>query len=193
MPPRIITILSRLRQDVAAAISAKSILSACNEVGYHWRNRLLGPVETIHLFLLQVLLKNTACCSHGHLAMLIVRGVYGGFPMQPKLHVDFTPGRSKPRSKGAYSSPQGLSSSRWVLAHGPLDQVVEWFNPKRCPAWMSADEYAKLPETILVRELRYKLDAIVYNLVPSVMLELARTQRVDRTWIGSAWWTPSAG
>ena len=61
MPPRISIILSRLRQDVAAAISAESILSACKDVGYHWRKRVLGPVETIHLFLLQVLLKNTAC------------------------------------------------------------------------------------------------------------------------------------
>ena len=42
-------------------ISPESILSACKDVGYHWRKRVLGPVETIHLFLLQVLLKNTAC------------------------------------------------------------------------------------------------------------------------------------
>ncbi len=61
MPPRISIILSRLRQDVAAVISPESILSACKDVGYHWRKRVLGPVETIHLFLLQVLLKNTAC------------------------------------------------------------------------------------------------------------------------------------
>ena len=61
MPPRISIILSRLGQDVAAVISAESILSACKDVGYHWRKRVLGPVETINLFLLQVLLKNTAC------------------------------------------------------------------------------------------------------------------------------------
>ena len=57
MPPRIIAILSRLRQDVAAAISPKSIGEACEEVGYRWRERKLGPVATIHMFLLQVLLK----------------------------------------------------------------------------------------------------------------------------------------
>jgi hypothetical protein len=61
MPPRIIAILSRLRQDVAAAISPKLIGEACEEVGYRWRTRKLGPLETIPLFLLQVLLENTAC------------------------------------------------------------------------------------------------------------------------------------
>jgi hypothetical protein len=60
MPPRIIAILSRVRQDVAA-IAAESIVAACKDVGYRWRERKRGPVETIHLFLLQVLLNNTAC------------------------------------------------------------------------------------------------------------------------------------
>ena len=293
MPPRIIAILSRVRKDVAAAIAAESIVAACKDVGYRWRERKLGPVETIHLFLLQVLLKNTACqhvvqlgewrftdtaycaarkrlplilfsklveqtagvlrdaseawrwlglrvwtidgsscsmpdspelqahfgqpsgqrkgcgfpvaklltlfhvstgmllrmtvarlrshdmsgaaaisddlkagdlvlgdrgfCSYAHLAMLLGRGVYGVFRMHQKQNVDFTPGRPKARRKGPYPRPQGLPSSRWVLAHGPLDQVVEWSKSKRCPAWMSQEEYAKLPATILVRELRYKL------------------------------------
>ena len=74
MPPRIIAILSRVRQDVAAAISAESIVAACKDVGYRWRERKLGPVETIHLFLLQVLLKNTAC---QHVVQLGVRAARG--------------------------------------------------------------------------------------------------------------------
>jgi hypothetical protein len=61
MPTRIIAILGRLRQDVAAAISPGMIEQACAKVGYRWRTRKLGPVETISRFLLQVLLENTAC------------------------------------------------------------------------------------------------------------------------------------
>ena len=38
-----------------------------------------------------------------------------------------------------------------------MDQVVEYFKPVRCPVWMSADEYRKLPESIMVRELRYRI------------------------------------
>ena len=30
-----------------------------------------------------------------------------------------------------------------------MDQVVEYFKPVRCP-WMRADEYRKLPESIVV-------------------------------------------
>src|SRR5512147_2203953 len=252
MPTRIIAILGRLRQDVAAAISVDSIEAACKEVGYRWRVRKLGPVETVRLFLLQVLLANTACqhivqiggrqfsdtaycearkrlplavfqklvkktaaalrgasegsrwldhrvwiidgssvsmpdtpelqahfgqpsgqrkgcgfpvaklltlfhvstgmllrmtvarlrshdmsgaaaisddlkagdlvlgdrgfCSYAHLAMLLGRGVYGVFRMHQKQNVDFTPGRPKARRKGPYPRPQGLPSSRWVLA-----------------------------------------------------------------------------
>ena len=40
-----------------------------------------------------------------------------------------------------------------------MDQVVEYFKPVRCPVWMSADEYWKLPESIMVRELRYRITA----------------------------------
>ncbi|WP_165064598.1 hypothetical protein [Paludisphaera rhizosphaerae] len=61
MPTRIFTILGRLRQDAAAAISPRTIEAACEKAGYRWRARKLGPVETISLFLLQVLLRNASC------------------------------------------------------------------------------------------------------------------------------------
>lgn len=61
MPPRIIAIRDRLRQDVAAVLSPESIEDACKKAGYRWRARKLGPVETISLFLLQILLENTSC------------------------------------------------------------------------------------------------------------------------------------
>ena len=46
-----------------------------------------------------------------------------------------------------------------MSACGLMDQVVEYFKPVRCPVWMSADEYRKLPESIMVRELRYRITA----------------------------------
>jgi hypothetical protein len=39
------------------------------------------------------------------------------------------------------------------------DQVVEYFKPLVRPVWMSGDEYRALPESILVRELRYRITA----------------------------------
>ena len=50
-----------------------------------------------------------------------------------------------------------MPRSRWIRACGLLDQVVEYFKPADCPAWPSAAEYRQLPESILVRELRYRI------------------------------------
>jgi hypothetical protein len=63
VPPRMVTVLGRLRQDLAAVLSAEAIEQACRREGYSWRDRLLGPVTTVYLFILQVLHGNTAC-SH---------------------------------------------------------------------------------------------------------------------------------
>jgi len=61
MPPRILPILDRLRQDHSALLSPAAIEDACRQEGHSWRKRLLDPVTTIYLFLLQILHGNTAC------------------------------------------------------------------------------------------------------------------------------------
>ncbi len=40
---------------------------------------------------------------------------------------------------------------------GCSDQIVEYFKPKHRPKWMTAEAYAQLPESIKVRELRYRV------------------------------------
>src|SRR5215470_9181622 len=61
MPPRILPILERLRQDQSAHLAPEAIEDACRQQKYTWRRRLLDPVTTIYLFLLQILHGNTAC------------------------------------------------------------------------------------------------------------------------------------
>jgi Transposase DDE domain len=61
MPPRIRTILPRLRRDLAACLSPESIKEACRAANHRWRDRALNPVTTVYLFLLQILHGNTAC------------------------------------------------------------------------------------------------------------------------------------
>ncbi len=63
MPPRIVPILDRLRQDQSEHLTRQAIEEACRQEGYTWRKRLLDPVVTVYLFLLQILHGNTAC-SH---------------------------------------------------------------------------------------------------------------------------------
>jgi Transposase DDE domain len=66
MPLRIVTILDRLKQDLADALSPEAIKQACKEEKYSWRQRLLDPVTTVYLFILQILHGNTACTHVVH-------------------------------------------------------------------------------------------------------------------------------
>lgn len=59
----IIDAIARIKADVAYWLSPEAIRSASQAVGHTWRERLLDPVTTVHLFVLQVLHGNTAC-SH---------------------------------------------------------------------------------------------------------------------------------
>jgi hypothetical protein len=61
MPPRIIPILDRLRQDIAACLHRATIEETCRKAGHTWRKRTLDPATTVYLFLLQILHGNTAC------------------------------------------------------------------------------------------------------------------------------------
>ncbi len=63
MPVRIVTILGRLKQDLADELSPDAIEQACKQERYSWRKRMLDPVTTVYLFILQILHGNTAC-SH---------------------------------------------------------------------------------------------------------------------------------
>lgn len=60
--------LKHINADLAHLLDAPAIVAVCREVGYQWRARLLDPVTTVHLFLLQILHRNTACSHLPHLA-----------------------------------------------------------------------------------------------------------------------------
>ena len=55
--------------------------------------------------------------------------------------------------------PRGCRAAAGCRACGLMDQVVEYFKPARCPEWMSEATYGALPESIMVRELRYRIAA----------------------------------
>ena len=64
--------LERIKQDLRPFLPDESIESACREAGYRWRERKLGPVQTLHLFVLQVLCFNTAMTHLHHLSKVAV-------------------------------------------------------------------------------------------------------------------------
>jgi hypothetical protein len=69
MVPNITTILQRLTGEWAMLLQPEAILTVCREIGYtSWRDRVLTPVTTMQLFLLQILHGNTACSHLPHLS-----------------------------------------------------------------------------------------------------------------------------
>jgi Transposase DDE domain len=105
-----------------------------------------------------VLVADRGFCSFAHLAMLISKGVHAVFRLHQKQIVDFTPGRAHARP-GQKRVPKGMPRSRWIRAYGLRDQVVEYFKPADRPGWMSAEDYRALPDSVVVRELRYRIEA----------------------------------
>jgi hypothetical protein len=63
-------ILRQFKADVATAISHDTITMICGRLNYFCRQRILDPVTTIHVFLLQILHGNTACTALARLADL---------------------------------------------------------------------------------------------------------------------------
>ena len=71
MIPRITPVLTRLTTAWAAQRQPDAMLAACQEGGSTaWRDRVLTPVTTLQLFLLQMLHGHTACRHGPHLAGL---------------------------------------------------------------------------------------------------------------------------
>ncbi|MBV9921636.1 MAG: IS4 family transposase [Pseudonocardia sp.] len=300
MVPSILAALARIKADVAAHLKAATIERLCREVGHTWRDRLLGPVVTVHAFLLQVLHANTACddvphltggtftgaaycqarkrlppalferlladvggslapcrdeaerwCGHrvwhldgsgfsmpdtpelqkafgqpgtqepgcgfpvahaltlfhagtgmlqkaltaplrthdlrnawrmhpemqpddvlvgdrafgsyAHLAQLREAGLHGVFRLHQRTIVNFRKGRvhRPPHLRGYarkfFRGATGLPRSRWVRWLGQRDQLVEYYKPAQCPKWMTPEAYAALPDSLVVRELRFEV------------------------------------
>jgi hypothetical protein len=120
------------------------------------RTHEMSRLRTVHPGLKpgDVLVGDRGVCSYAHLVMLSEGGVYAVFRVHQRQIVDFTPNRPHAR-RGGKTPSTGLPRSRWLRRLGVFDQVVEWFKPEERPEWMSEEDYAALPETLIVRELRY--------------------------------------
>jgi hypothetical protein len=69
MVTSVTAVLSRFTTEWATQLQPEAIIGACEEAGYpSWRDRVLTPVTTIQLFLLQILHGHTACTHLPHLS-----------------------------------------------------------------------------------------------------------------------------
>ncbi len=122
------------------------------------RSHDMASVAAVHPSLKpgDVVVADRAFCSFAHLSMLVRGEIHAVFRIHQRQIVDFTPHR--PDTRADDDSPKtGRPRSRWLRSLGVLDHVVEYFKPARCPEWMTAEEFASLPETLIARELRYQV------------------------------------
>jgi hypothetical protein len=121
----------------------------------------LAQVQAVHPSLHEgdVLVADRGLCSYAHVALLVQAGVQAVLRVGARQIVDFTPGRPFVRP-GVRRTPavKGLPRSRWLKTLGIHDQLVTWLKPKTCPSWLTRETLAALPETLVLREVRYGID-----------------------------------
>lgn len=61
MVGNIARIVAQFKQSWSRELEDEAIVRACGEAGHSWRERELGPVATVKMFLLQILYGNVAC------------------------------------------------------------------------------------------------------------------------------------
>lgn len=105
-----------------------------------------------------VLIADRGFCSYAHMSLLLQAGLHAVFRLHQKQLVDFRIGRMHSPPFGPYKNLKGLPKTRWLKWLGTLDQQVEYFKPKVLPDWLDAETYAALPPSIVLRELRYRIE-----------------------------------
>jgi IS4 transposase len=104
-----------------------------------------------------VLVGDRAFCSFAHFALLFMRQAFGVFRVHQQQIVNFRPRRRTATSNSRRRGERGLPTSRWLARLGRHDQLVVYVKPRQRPTWLSVADYAALPDTIVVRELRYTI------------------------------------
>jgi hypothetical protein len=103
-----------------------------------------------------VLVADRGLCSSAHVALLVQAGVHAVRRVGARQIVDGTPGRPFIRpSVRRTPAVKGLPRSRWLTTLGVHDHLVMWLKPKTCPSWLARETLAALPETLVLREVRY--------------------------------------
>jgi Transposase DDE domain len=120
----------------------------------------LARVQAVHPSLHpgDVLVADRGLCSYAHLALLVQAGVHAVLRVGARQMVDFTPGRPFV-TPGVRRTPavKGVPRSRWLIILGHHDQLVAWLKPKTCPSWLARERLAALPDTLVLREVRYRI------------------------------------
>jgi Transposase DDE domain len=124
------------------------------------RTHDLARVQAVHPSVQagDVLVADRGLCSDAHLALLVQAGVHAVLRVGARQIVEFTPGRPfvKPSVRRT-AAVQGSPRSRWLKAWGVDDHLVAWLTPKTCPSGLTRETLAALPDSWVLREVRYRI------------------------------------
>lgn len=128
-----------------------------------------------------MLVADRAFGTFAHLAHLVQAGKHGVLRLHQNQIVSF-----KAHRKAACELPKtkraGKPRSKWIMKLGSLDQLVRYQKPNERPAWMTAEAYALLPEELVVRELRYRIDRVGFRTKEVTLItSLADPERYPRS------------
>ena len=98
-----------------------------------------------------------AFATYAHLALCKQRQLHGLFRAHQKQIISFRVGRPHQPKRRPAPEQKGLPTSRWLKRLGRRDQLVEYLTPAARPKWMTEEEWERLPASIVVRELRYRI------------------------------------
>jgi hypothetical protein len=120
-------------------------------------------LTTLHPFIEagDLLVGDRAYCSFAHLAMLAARQVHALLRLHQSSRVSFRPHRphfDRRKSPAGRKRQKGRPRSKFVRRLQRYDQIVRWIKPefrRKNSAWMSREQYDRLPEELELRELRY--------------------------------------
>ena len=127
------------------------------------RDVIVSPLRTHDLALVaelhpklsagDILVADRGFCSYAHLALISQANLHAVFRMHQRQIVDFHPHR--PCASDILGT--GIPTSRWIQRQGHCDQLVAWRKPDVRPKWMTPEQFASLPEKLVVREIKWRL------------------------------------
>jgi hypothetical protein len=102
-----------------------------------------------------LLVGDRAFGSFAHFALLLARQLHGLFRAHQRQVISFV--ENRPHNEPGKRRRKGLPTSRWLKRLGVKDQLVEYVKPKERPEWLDEPEWAALPNTLMIRELEYRI------------------------------------
>lgn len=111
MPATLTQVVKQFQQEWTTQLEPDAILTACQAVGYTWRERCLDPVTTIQLFFVQVVHGNTACTHLHHLTKI---GGTASAYCQARMRLPLAIFTQLLRAVGAHLHQAPLDEGRWL-------------------------------------------------------------------------------